>query len=269
MAENVKKRSSLKQSVLRKSTKKKPTIDIQFNGYIQETVNRTTSISVLDRSLGGGLPSGSVVYLMADPKSMAEIFLYQFTTARKTYYFKNERRPAYVLQNIKSFGFEASNIEFVDIYSEYYMTPQGEIVDSVGNEFVDNKIVEFIEYNLKKILMTQEDDVNVVFDSFSFYLNLNINPGTIKRLISIINEITKKKNCLTLLYGLKDTHDKSLENEILKSVDVIFDIDLVKRSDKISNQLSIPKMRGKVQNTEIIKFRVENGIQIDTSKDIA
>ncbi len=234
-------------------------------------VSRSTAISILDRSLGGGLPSGAVVYLFADSKSMAEVFLYQFTQARKTYYFSNERNPRYIIRDIKNYGFKTDNIVFVDIYSEYYVTPHGEMVDNIGNEFVDAKILEFTESNLKNIITEAgtESDINIIFDSFSFYLNLNVNPGAIKRLMNVIYEATKDLNCLSFLYGLKDTHEKNIENEILKSCDVIFEVDLEKSTEKISSRLAIPKIRGKVPSTEMLKFRVGEGIQIDTTKDIA
>ncbi len=231
--------------------------------------NRTTGISILDRILGGGLPSGSVTYLYADATSMAEVFLYQFSQARKSYYFSNERRPEYVVHDIQNFDFKTDDITFIDIYSQYYISPHGEMVDNIGNEFVDAKIVEFTEYNLKQILAEGEQDVNIIFDSFSFYLNLNVNPGLIKRLVNMIYEVTKSLNCLAFLYGLKDTHDKQLENEILKSCDVIFDVELEKRGDKITNRLSIPKIRGRVPIIEMIKFKVGDGVQIDTTRDIA
>ena len=238
----------------------------------REQVNRNTAITILDRSLGGGLPSGSVVYLYADPKSMAEVFLYQFTQARKTYYFSNERHPRHIIRDIQNYGFKINNIMFVDIYSAYYITAQGEMVDNVGNEFADAKIVEFTESNLKKIIAEGGEagaDINLIFDSFSFYLNLSVNPGVIKRLINVIYESTKNLNCLTFLYGLKDTHEKNLENEILKACDVIFEVEIEKSSEKISSRLSIPKLRGRVPTTEMMKFRVGEGIQIDTTKDIA
>ncbi len=244
-------------------------LEVPISKEFLQKQNRTTGITILDRTLGGGLPSGSVTYIYADAKSMAEVFLYQFTQARKTYYFSNERRPQYVLHDIGNFGFKTSDIVFVDIYSEYYFTAHGEMVDNVGNEFVDAKIVEFTEYNLKKILAEEEEDINIIFDTFSFYLNLKVNPGLIKRLINIIYETTKNLNCLSFLYGLKDSHQKNLENEILKSCDVIFDVELERTADKISNRLSIPKIRGRIPTIEMIRFKVGDGVQIDTTKDIA
>jgi len=236
-----------------------------------ERVNRTTAIPILDRTLGGGLPAGAVVYIYADAKSMAEVFLYQFTQARKTYYFSNERHPKYVLRDIQNYGFKADSIAFVDIYSAYYITAQGGMVDNVGNEFVDAKVIEFTESNLRKIASETEGtmDINIIFDSFSFYLNLNVNPGLIKRLMNVVYETTKNLNCVSFLYGLKDTHEKNLENEILKSCDAIFDVEIEASSDKISSRISIPKLRGKAPTSEMLKFRVGDGIQIDTTKDIA
>jgi len=235
---------------------------------IQEQLTRTTSIPVLDRTMGGGLPSGSVVYIHADPRSMAEVFLYQFTQARKTYYFSNERRPAYVMRDIKNYGFKPDNITFVDLYSQYYLTPHGEMAENVGNEMTDSRIVEFTESTLKKILTQEEPDINIIFDSFSFYLNLKVNPGVIKRLINSIYETTKRLNCLAFLYGLRGSKNE-IDNDILKACDVIFDVELEKSGDKMINRLSIPKLRGRTPTMEMVKFRIADGIQIDTTKDIA
>jgi KaiC/GvpD/RAD55 family RecA-like ATPase len=264
-----KKRNSLVKAVYKEPAQSNSLQAASNLNGVPKALNRTTGISILDRTLGGGLPSGSVAYIHADATSMAEVFLFQFTQIRKSYYFSNDRRPVYVMNDIRNFGFKTDDITFVDIYSEYYISSHGEIVDNIGNEFVDAKIVEFTEYNLKKILAEEEQDINIIFDSFSFYLNLNVNPGLIKRLINLIYEATKRVNCLTFLYGLKDTHEKNLENEILKSCDVIFDVDSEKNTDKISNRLSIPKIRGRVPSIERIRFRVGDGVQIDTAKDIA
>jgi KaiC/GvpD/RAD55 family RecA-like ATPase len=230
---------------------------------------RTTGISILDRTLGGGLPSGSLIYLSADPKSSYEVFLYQFTQTQKTYYFTTDRRPAFINRDIKTLGFDTSKITYIDIYSEYYLTPRGEIVDNVGNEFVDAKIIEFTEYNLRKVIEMAEKDINIIIDSFSFYLNLNANPGRIKRLVNITYEITKEINGLTYLYCLKNTHDKKIENEIMKICDIIFDVELEKTPDRLVNKLAIPKIRGRVANTDLIRFKVEEGVQIDTTKELA
>ena len=230
----------------------------------------SSGIYVLDRSIGGGIPGGSVVYISATTKSMSEVFLYQFTQSRKTYYFCTERRPKYVQQDIANMNFDTSQIVFVDVYGSYFMSPQGEMIDIGGNGFMDAKIVEFMEYNLKSILSEETDgEINIIVDTFTFFMNLNLNSGIIRRLINIIYETTKETGGLTFLYSLKDSHDQKLENEIVNTCDAIFDVDIEKTGDKIINKLSIPKIRGMTPTAEMIKFKIGEGIQIDTSRDIA
>jgi len=236
----------------------------------QGPVVKPTGIFILDRSLGGGLPARSMVYFSADARSMSEVFLYQFTQARKTYYFTTSRRPRYIQNDILNLNFDPSNIVFVDVYSEYYLTPFGEMIDNVGNEYVDAKIIEFTEYNLKNIVNDAEgQDINLIVDNFSFYMNLNVNLGLLKRLTNILYETTKEMDCLTFLYGLKGSHPETVENEILNAADVIFDIALDRGIDKITSKLAIPKIRGMVPSADMIKFKVGDGVQIDTSRDIA
>jgi KaiC/GvpD/RAD55 family RecA-like ATPase len=228
-----------------------------------------SGIFVLDKSIGGGLPAGSVIYLSAATKSMSETFLYQFTQSRKTYYFCTERRTGYVKRDIMNLHFDVSDIVFVDIYGSYYLSPQGEMIDNTGNEYVDAKIVEFMEYNIKKILSEEiQNEINIIVDTFSFFLNLNINRGMVRRLLNILYETTKETGGLTYLYCLKDSHEHVIENEVINICDAIFDVDLEKTADKIISKLSIPKIRGMTPTTEMIKFKIGDGIQIDTSKDI-
>lgn len=230
----------------------------------------SSGIYVLDRSIGGGIPGGSVVYISATTKSMSEVFLYQFSQSRKTYYFCTERRPKYVQQDIANMNFDTSQIVFVDVYGSYFMSQNGEMIDIGGNGFMDAKIVEFMEYNLKSILSEETDgEINIIVDTFTFFMNLNLNSGIIRRLMNIIYETTKETGGLTFLYSLKDSHDQKLENEIVNTCDAIFDVDIEKTGDKIISKLSIPKIRGMTPTAEMIKFKIGEGIQIDTSRDIA
>ncbi len=230
----------------------------------------SSGIYVLDRSIGGGIPGGSVVYISATTKSMSEVFLYQFTQSRKTYYFCTERRPKYVQQDIANMNFDTSQIVFVDVYGSYFMSQNGEMIDIGGNGFMDAKIVEFMEYNLKSILSEETDgEINIIVDTFTFFMNLNLNSGIVRRLMNIIYETTKETGGLTFLYSLKDSHDQKLENEIVNTCDAIFDVDIEKTGDKIISKLSIPKIRGMTPTAEMIKFKIGEGIQIDTSRDIA
>ncbi len=238
--------------------------------YQEELMLLSTGILVLDRTLGGGLPAGSVSYFSADPRSMSEVFLYQFTQSRRTFYFTTARRPKFVLNDIINLGFDPSNIIFVDVYSEYYFNSCGEASENVGNEYIDSKIIEFTEYNLRNIANDSNgEEINIIVDSFSFYLNLRVNPGLIRQLTNIIYEVTKEIQCLTYLYGHKGSTPEKTCNEIFATADVVFESSLETNSDKLVSKLAIPKIRGMVPSPELIKFKIGEGVQIDTSRDIA
>lgn len=230
----------------------------------------STGILALDRILGGGLPAGSLTYFSADPRSMSEVFLYQFTQSRKTYYFTTSRKPRFVLNDVIKLGFDPTNIIFVDIYSEYYCTACGDKSDNVGNEFIDAKIIDFTEFNLRNIANDSSgEEVNIIFDSFSFFMELTVNKGHIKQLVNVLYETTKDLGCLTYLYGLNNTNAQDIEGFTFNICDVIFESMLEKGADKVACKLAIPKIRGMIPSAEIIKFKISEGIQIDTSRDIA
>lgn len=240
------------------------------NDYQEQDMIHTTGIAVLDRTLGGGLPAGSLTYFSADPRSMSEIFIYQFTQSRKTYYFTTTRRPKYVFEDIVSAGFDPSNIIFVDIYSEYYFSSHGDMTENVGNEYADSKIIEFTEYNIRNIENDSKgEDINIIIDSFSFFMNLSVNASIIKQLTNLLYETTKNLQCLTYFYCLKGGQPEFIENSIIFNSDVIFEASLERASDKVISTLYIPKIRGMIPSAEIIKFKIGEGVQIDTSRDIA
>ncbi len=86
---------------------------------------RSTGIDILDQILGGGIPAGSVICLFANPLSMAEIFMYQFASTRKTYYMSTARRPEYVQRNMQSLNFDTSSMEFINLYTKFNIREEG------------------------------------------------------------------------------------------------------------------------------------------------
>lgn len=234
---------------------------------------RSTGIDILDRVLDGGLPAGSVVLMSVDPRSMAEAFLYQFSAVRKTHYFATSRRPAHIAQNITDMNFDTENVSFVDVYSQYYLDAYGEQAEGVGDLLKDREIIDFTERQLKGIRDGHSDkpdtEFNLIFDNFSFFLQLNAPPARLLRLMNQVYEISKQTKALTYLYLLRGSHPESLQNDIMNVCDAIFHIDSERVGEKITHKLTIPKIRGRPSSTVILRFKVADGIRIDTSRDIA
>lgn len=225
----------------------------------------STGIPLLDKRIGGGIPSGSFVCVFANPISMPEAFLYQFSAyAQKSYYFTTSRPPKFIEEDIRSMLLETENITFIDVFTRYYLTRDGVFI--IEDQYRDRDILDFVDETLGLI---KDEGCAIVFDSLSFFLHLNIPIGLKEWLLNKIYHFTKNINAVSYCYVMKGSHPKQIENMVLNLADVIFDIDSEKVGDKMANRLGIPKMRKMKPVSETFRFYISEGVQIDTSRDIA
>jgi KaiC/GvpD/RAD55 family RecA-like ATPase len=225
-----------------------------------------TGIILLDRRLDGGLPEGSLVCLYADPIAMPEAFLYQFASVVKSYYFNTSRAPAYILRDMRMLGLSTDTVHFVDVYSQYFLNDYGQFI--VEDRYRDKEIFDFVDENLSKIQENGEECV-IIIDSISFFLQLNVEWGLKEWLLNKLYVFTKETRNLAYIYLIKDLHPTNVVKKVLDLSDVVFDIEASRMGEKIVSKFAIPKLRGKQPITEFFRFYVEEGVQIDTSRDIA
>ncbi|WP_048092930.1 DUF7125 family protein [Geoglobus acetivorans] len=224
----------------------------------------STGITLLDKRLGGGVPAGSMVCVYANPISMPEAFLYQFASSTVSYYFTTSRLPKFILEDMESLALEVGNVNFIDVYSRYYLSDTGGFI--VEDQYRDRDIFDFIDEKLSSI---DTDECAIIFDNLSFFLNLHVPPGLKEWLVNKIYHTTKNLNAVAYCYMIKGSHPKEIENMVINLSDVVFDIDSEKAGDKMVNRLGIPKMRKMKPIDETFRYYISEGVQIDTSKDIA
>jgi archaellum biogenesis ATPase FlaH len=225
----------------------------------------STGVDILDRNLNGGLPNGALVYFSANPKSMPEVFLLELAMPRKTYYITTSKDPRYIMRDMKELDLDVPNLEFVDVHAEYYhkILPQ-----EPDKHKAINKLVEFLNKWLEGLEASKEQDFTIIFDSFSFLVELGVESDEVKTMLDRIYDIINNGNGICYLMMIKGVHHESIESRIQYWCDVIFDIDLERKGDKIVNKLTLPKIRGMSPVTDYIKFKVTDRITIDTSRDI-
>lgn len=231
-----------------------------------EKTRLPTGVDILDRNLNGGLPCGALVYFSANPKSMPEVFLYELSTPRKTYYITTHKNPRYIKRNMKELDFESPGIEFINLHEEYYHKILPAAAD---RQAAAKKLAQYLNDWLDGLKKKNENNFTIIFDNFSFLVDLGIDIDSLKRMLDKVYDILNEGNSICYLMMVKGMHHESIENHIQYWCDVIFDIDLERKGDKIVNKLTLPKIRGMNPITDYIKFKVTDRITIDTSRDIA
>lgn len=189
----------------------------------------------LDRALNGGFPASSIVCVIANPVANADLLLYRFSTARKTYYIANSKRPDEIKSAMARFGLDAGSVSFIADDTSKYL----------------------IDLTLRKIKGRGESNFNIVIDNFSFYLRSKPETEVISRILDTVRDAAVASRAVIFLYIYKNTHSRDIENLILGNSDVLLDVDVGGKQETI---LSIPKMQGPPPSN---KMRVIFGDRIE------
>jgi KaiC/GvpD/RAD55 family RecA-like ATPase len=223
----------------------------------------STGLPTLDKELDGGLLPGSLVYLMADSMTMAEIFLYQFIQQRSSYYVNTERKTEYIINNLKQFGYDESKIKFIDVHEKYY---------DKGSKLLNGGIIKdymILDFLIKQLEIIDAKEINLIIDTITFFQHLEVKRSKFKEMVDIIYDTTKRTGGLGFLYGLKVEKRSIIEDELINICDAVFDVSLTKKTDKSTTELTIPKARDRPIHGNVLKFKIEGGIIMDTSREIA
>ncbi len=234
---------------------------------VLKTRDVPTGIVLLDRRLDGGLPAGSFVCVYANPIAMPEAFLYQFATVMRSYYFTTNRPAKFVKMDMDKLRLDSEVVTFVDIYQQYYLNEYGQFI--IEDRYRDKEIFDYVDDRLSKIVEEERGEYNIVFDSLSFFLNLDVDRGLKEWLINKLYMLAKESEIVIYCHLIKDLHPPYIVNKVLEISDVVFDIEVERAGERFVSKFAVPKLRGKRPVNEYFRFYVEEGVQVDTSRDIA
>lgn len=234
---------------------------------LKTTPDVPTGIVLLDRRLDGGLPAGSFVCVYANPLAMPEAFLYQFATVMRSYYFNTSRPAKFIKMDMDKLRLDSEVVTFVDIYQQYYLNEYGQFI--IEDRYRDKEIFDYVDDRLSKIVEEERSEYNIVFDSLSFFLNLDVDRGLKEWLINKLYMLAKESEIVIYCHLIKDLHPSYIVNKVLEISDVVFDIEVERAGERFVSKFAVPKLRGKRPINEYFRFYVEEGVQVDTSRDIA
>lgn len=208
-------------------------------------VNRLrTGIDVFDRKLGGGLPSGSIVALTANPASQAELFLYELTATRGTLWLSLDRSAEAVRESIGNTPADTGDPTVRHISGEAPLDNAGKLVSALPE--TSNLIIDPVD-----VLESQEPH-----SRFRSFLN------------DLQNHIFNT-NSLAILHCLDGRSVPALRDTTEHFADVVFELQIDTSGDEVANRLAIPKFRGGRAPADTIKLDLEEEVSVDTSRDIA
>jgi DNA repair protein RadA/Sms len=200
-----------------------------------------TGISALDRRFGGGLPSGSVVVLEADPDSQSELILDHFARIRRCRYLTTVRSTDSVESALSLDGDEETTVEAVD----------GADLDETASRTEDLPA-----------------DGALIVDSVE-PMEASAAPATYADFLDGVRTRVDDADGVAVLHALRGGEDPRTRRVTEQVADVVFDLRTTVTGTEIANRLIVPKFRGGAALEEPLKLKLTDAVSVDTSRDIA
>lgn len=221
---------------------------------------QTTSVTVegrlstgsesLDRLLGGGIPNGRMVVLIAPPETQGELLLKQFAGVRSTLYLSTFR-PKWEIQE-----------ELAD-YVQNRMTAESTPIDLQVEYVTPDELLESPQPYLDRL----PSKANLIIDSIDEF-----EVEDRARYVDFLNQVKERlweTGSLGLFYGMEGNRVDPARSLTLKRSDIVWELRRRIRSNDIEHHLVISKFRGGKALTEPVKLVLTDEVRIDTSRDIA
>lgn len=203
----------------------------------------STGVPALDRELDGGIPSGSLVTLLAEPVSQAELFLSELTAHQETVYLSSERAPTAVATALRD-----QNGSYDDV--------------TVTRLDRDTPVIDAIE-QVEKL----PDESLFIVDPVESLERAD--PGQFRAFLEKLQSVLARTDSIAVLHALKHDATPSQRHRTTYVSDLVFDLETSATDGSIETQLLVPKFRGGSALTDAVSLELTDSITVDTSRDIA
>ncbi len=221
----------------------------------------STGITVLDSSLGGGIPSGSLVLIVEKPGAGAEILSFQFAV-------EGVRRGESVLY-VTTSETDKNTLEHVRVYfpdfgenEKFKLVSLVSVIKGDARTFLRNSIIDPLSY-LKKTLSNSRFDRIIIYT-----LNDLIRSYSDDEVVSLVEELSlkvKNDESVALLTLVEGTVDKRTENVLKSIADAIFELDVQERENEIQRKLKIIKIRRCKVPKNVFRYDItERGVKMES-----
>ncbi|NPE29881.1 signal transduction protein [Methanococcoides sp. SA1] len=236
-----------------------------------------TGVVSLDVQLGGGVPPGTTILLLAEPGSSAEVFAQQFIYGglknhEDVYYFSAEHPIQEIVEDMKNFGWniekqiDEGKVDFIDAYTARVcnVLPKSAVCNLSAKDYLK---LNPDTMNQLKAAATKErkGSYRGVVDSISYFLR-SYELNSVIEAIEIISSIGKLTNAVQLVMMTDGMHDPIVENTLKGVCDGVIEFRMRERGSEIERSILIRKMRGMIPPDKTISYNITNkGIELETT----
>ncbi|NYT19914.1 MAG: signal transduction protein [Methanosarcinales archaeon] len=236
-----------------------------------------TGLVGLDVQLGGGVPPGTTILILAEPGASSEIFAQQFVYGglennEEVYYFSAEHPVQEIIEDMKNFGWdvdkyvENGKLDFVDAYTLRFcnVLPKSITSNLSAKDFLKQN-TDTINQLKTATSKERKGQYRGVIDSISYFLR-SYDMKSVTETIELISSIGKLTNAVQLILMTGGTHDPQVENGLKSICDGVIEFRMKERGSEIERTILIRKMRGMIPPDKTISYNITHkGIELETT----
>jgi len=235
-----------------------------------------TGIDKLDRLLEGGIPEGFSTVILGSPGSSTEILVKQIASVGNVTYITTEETKDEILNTMKRFNWDTSNIDFVDISTKYYSNVlEGEQRRvSIYEQRSKLKLKELIELGssgMPNTVTGSEDYLAVlsnkskelsagnilIINSLDFFLSQYRQEDVLRTIYAAKIGNLKNKGAFILVMT-KGVHGDLFERKMEGLADCVLELDVVQKGSSFERYLSVKKMRNYAKKIGIARYVIDD-----------
>lgn len=234
----------------------------------------TTGIQGLDAQLGGGIPAGSTILILAEPSNAPYTFCEQFAAgglnaAETVYYYNLERPQREVVEDLRAFLTNQDvirQLQYLDCYSVKLRDLNATTLKRLG---VENHAVKIIDDVVPRILKQAKGaPFRVVVESLTEAISAYGLEPVLGMLSALIGTVKVLEGAAVVLV-IKGMHDAQLETRLRHMVDGVIEFGTDRQGFGLYSYISVTKMRGIQDATRLLLYKeTEKGLWLESTRRV-
>jgi len=235
----------------------------------------STGIEKLDKLLEGGTPKGFTILILGSPGSSIEILSKQLALTGKSLYITTEETEEEVLETVKRFGWDKSNIKIVDIASQYAQSVlSGEQkrvrVYEQRSKVKLKELIEIGSSGMPPISRGDEDFLailsdkiksfksnKIIINSLDFFLSQYSQEEVIRTIHAAKISNLKNKGVLIIIMT-RGIHGDVFERKMEGIADCVLELEVLQKGSNFERFLAVKKMKNYAKKIGIARYAIDS-----------